>query len=121
MVETEPGGIRLFLLGMAVLIPAVWLDTSLTGSDEYRVTFRTALETAASDDWTIPTLDGEPRLRKPPLYYWLLASSLEWFGSNPPAPPSRPWRFWGSYSVPFSLKQVPGHCPASRLATRSAA
>ena len=90
MVQTEPGGIRLFLLGMAVLIPAVWLDTSLTGSDEYRVTFRTALETAASDDWTIPTLDGEPRLRKPPLYYWLLASSLEWFGSNPLS-----LRIWG--------------------------
>ena len=90
MIREEPGAIRLFLLGMAILIPAVWLDTSLTGSDEYRVTFRTALETAASDDWTTPTLDQEPRLRKPPLYYWWLATSVRWLGSSPLS-----LRIWG--------------------------
>ena len=83
MGRDEPGGIRLLLLGLAVLMPSIWLDTSLTGSDEYNLTFRTTLETAASDDWSIPTLDEAPRLRKPPLYYWLLASSTQLFGSSP--------------------------------------
>lgn len=94
MIRNEPGAIRLFLLGMAVLIPAVWLDTSLTGGDEYRNTFRTALETSASEDWTIPTLDQQPRLRKPPLYYWWLAASIEWFGSSPLS-----LRIWGIVSA----------------------
>jgi 4-amino-4-deoxy-L-arabinose transferase-like glycosyltransferase len=78
------------MLGLAVLLPSVWLDTSLTGSDEYNITFPTTLETTISDDWTIPTLAGEPRLRKPPLYYWLLATSNSLFGSSPLA-----LRFWG--------------------------
>jgi len=78
-----PGGIRLFLLGMALLLPTIALDSSLTGSDEYRVSFRTAMETEAREDWTIPTLDGEPRFRKPPLMYWLLSASIHFFGSHP--------------------------------------
>ena len=45
-----PGGIRLFLLGMALLLPTIALDSSLTGSDEYRVSFRTAMETEARED-----------------------------------------------------------------------
>ncbi|MGE4633343.1 MAG: phospholipid carrier-dependent glycosyltransferase [Planctomycetota bacterium] len=90
MIGQEPGGFRLLLLGLAVLMPAIWLDTSLTGSDEYNIAFRTALETSASDDWTVPTLAGAPRLQKPPLYYWVLSSSAHWFGSSPFS-----MRIWG--------------------------
>lgn len=90
MNRQEPGGLILLLFGIAVLCPSIWLDSSLTGGDEYNVTFQTTLETAASEDWTVPTWQGEPRLRKPPLYYWLLASSTNWFGSSPLS-----LRFWG--------------------------
>lgn len=90
MYRQEPGGLSLLLLGLAILGPSIWLDSSLTGGDEYNITFPTVLETVESDDWTVPTLNDEPRLRKPPLYYWLLASSVHWFGSGPLA-----LRFWG--------------------------
>ena len=68
MGQQEPGGFLLLLLGLAILSPSIWLDSSLTGGDEYNITFQTTLETVDSEDWTVPTLGGEPRLRKPPLY-----------------------------------------------------
>ena len=90
MGQQEPGGFLLLLLGLAILSPSIWLDSSLTGGDEYNITFQTTLETVDSEDWTVPTLGGEPRLRKPPLYYWLLATSTHLFGSSPLA-----LRIWG--------------------------
>ena len=32
-------------------------------------------------DWVVPQLNGEPRLRKPPLAYWMAAGSFEVFGT----------------------------------------
>ena len=83
MNREDPGGFWLLLVALAALIPSIWLESSLTGGDEHRISFRTALETADSEDWTIPTYNGEPRLRKPPLYYWALAATTEWFGATP--------------------------------------
>lgn len=42
----------------------------------------TAWEMVGSGVWLIPTLDGIPRLQKPPLVYWLTASSLSLLGRN---------------------------------------
>jgi 4-amino-4-deoxy-L-arabinose transferase-like glycosyltransferase len=39
-----------------------------------------AREMVESGNWLIPTLDGIPRLQKPPLVYWITALSLSLFG-----------------------------------------
>ncbi|MGH9388751.1 MAG: ArnT family glycosyltransferase, partial [Vicinamibacteria bacterium] len=36
----------------------------------------------ASGNWTLPSFNGEPRLNKPILFYWLVALSFEVFGEN---------------------------------------
>src|SRR5262249_20844739 len=37
-------------------------------------------EMLARGDWIVPRLQGEPYLDKPPLHYWLVASSYKLFG-----------------------------------------
>lgn len=39
-----------------------------------------AISMRESGDWLVPVYDGEPRLKKPPLQYWLVAVSYELFG-----------------------------------------
>lgn len=39
-------------------------------------------EMVSSSDWATPTLDGFPYVEKPPLWYWLAASSYKIFGVN---------------------------------------
>ena len=39
-----------------------------------------AWEMLRSGDWLTPTLDGQPFFHKPPLFYWITASSLSVFG-----------------------------------------
>src|SRR5688572_27681427 len=44
----------------------------------------------ATGDWVVPQLLDEPRLKKPPLIYWLQAASMKWVSSIAPmetAPP----------------------------------
>jgi 4-amino-4-deoxy-L-arabinose transferase-like glycosyltransferase len=41
-----------------------------------------AWEMLRSGDWSTPTLDGLPYFHKPPLFYWITASSLGLFGLN---------------------------------------
>jgi 4-amino-4-deoxy-L-arabinose transferase-like glycosyltransferase len=42
----------------------------------------TAWEMVESGSWLVPTLEGIPRLQKPPLVYWITAASLWLFGRN---------------------------------------
>ena len=72
----------ILIVGIALLLPSIWLETSVSGSDESHATFRTVLETVSLDSWWLPQLDGEPRLRKPPLMYWLLCASTDLFGAS---------------------------------------
>ena len=90
MKRSDPGGFWLLLIGLLVLAPSIWLESSLTGGDEHRVSFRTALETQQADQWLVPTYESEPRLRKPPLFYWVLTATSKIFG-----PSLFHLRFWG--------------------------
>jgi 4-amino-4-deoxy-L-arabinose transferase-like glycosyltransferase len=40
-----------------------------------------AWEMVRSGDWVTPTLNGLPYFHKPPLFYWITASSLTLFGN----------------------------------------
>ena len=70
----------LFLLALAVLLPGIWEATGLTGKDEFFLGLRTPMEMIEGDHWLVPFLDGAPRIRKPPLLYWLGRASFETFG-----------------------------------------
>ena len=70
----------LFLLALVVLIPGIWEATGLTGKDEFFLGLRTPMEMIEGNHWLVPFLDGVPRIRKPPLLYWLGRTSFELFG-----------------------------------------
>ena len=51
-----------------------------TDPDEYHRIYRTVLSMMENDEWMAPRLDGIPRVRKPPLTYWMTRLSFELFG-----------------------------------------
>ena len=58
-------GLLLFRLG----------DVPLIGPDEPRYA-RVAIEMSRANEWVTPTLQGEPWLEKPILYYWLAGTAF---------------------------------------------
>ncbi len=72
--------IFLFLLAVAVLLPGITEVTGITGKDEYLLGLRTPMHMIEGGHGWLPWLDGEPRLKKPPLIYWLGKLSYETFG-----------------------------------------
>lgn len=69
-----------FGLGIVLLLPSIWSETSVTGMDEYWLSFRTPMEMRERGDWLTPWLNGEPRLQKPPLIYWAILLNYKLFG-----------------------------------------
>ena len=53
----------------------------LVGPDEPRYA-RVAVEMQRAGAWVRPTLQGEPWLEKPPLYYWLAGAAFRLLGEN---------------------------------------
>src|SRR5512144_968237 len=53
----------------------------LVGPDEPRYT-RVAIEMHRAGEWVTPTLQGEPWLEKPPLFYWLAGGAFSVFGET---------------------------------------
>jgi len=72
----------ILLLPAAILYPT--LGFHLLEPDEGRYA-QIPKEMLASDSWVVPTLQGEPYLDKPPLFYWLVALSYRAFGVSPGA------------------------------------
>lgn len=70
----------LFLLAFAVLLPGITEVTGITGKDEYLLSLRTPMHMIEGGHGWLPWLDGEPRIKKPPLIYWLGKISYETFG-----------------------------------------
>ena len=79
-------GKRQLLLTLAILLgwmPAVsfWLNPPvLIGDEAYYA--RVPVEMRERGDWLVPYFNGEPRYKKPPLMYWLVAVSQRIFGEN---------------------------------------
>ena len=74
--------IVILVAGILLLLPCVWCETSITGQDEYWLSLRTPIETLERGDWVTTWVNGEPRLRKPPLLYWAIMVSYRLFGIN---------------------------------------
>jgi Dolichyl-phosphate-mannose-protein mannosyltransferase len=69
-------------LAAVVLGLGIGAATGLTGKDEYLLGLRVPLEMMKGDHWWVPFLDGVPRLKKPPMLYWLGRASFETFGPS---------------------------------------
>lgn len=70
------------ILGLQLLLLTFRLgDIPLLGPDEPRYA-RVAVEMARANEFTTPTLSGEPWLEKPPLYYWLAGLGFRMLGEN---------------------------------------
>jgi len=74
-------GAALLMALVAALLLFRLGDVPLTGPDEPRYA-RVAVEMGRSGDLVTPTLQGEPWLEKPALYYWLAAGAFGVFGEN---------------------------------------
>ena len=72
--------VALFGYAVVVLGLAIWLPTGITGQDEYWLSLRTPMEMLDTGHLLTPWLNGEPRLQKPPLLYWLIAAGYSVFG-----------------------------------------
>jgi 4-amino-4-deoxy-L-arabinose transferase-like glycosyltransferase len=63
------------ILAFALIAPTLpWLEFS-SGSENLNVA--TALEILRESRWLLPTLDGEPRVAKPPLTAWITAAAVD--------------------------------------------
>ncbi|MFN3421835.1 MAG: ArnT family glycosyltransferase, partial [Armatimonadota bacterium] len=77
---------HLLLLLMAIslgwlLTISLWFNPPpLIGDEAYYA--RVPIEMRERGDWIVPYFNGEPRYKKPPLMYWLVALSQSVFGEN---------------------------------------
>lgn len=78
----SPTTSRALLVVLLILIFGLHLGgVGLFMKDEARYA-QAAREMRSSGDYLVPTLMGEPRLKKPPLLYWLIAAGQATFGEN---------------------------------------
>jgi len=76
-----PRATLLLLLLVASLLLLRLGAVPLLGPDEPRYS-RVAVEMQRASAWVRPTLQGEPWLEKPPLYYWLAGSAFRYLGET---------------------------------------
>lgn len=69
------------LFWVLILAPLfVSLDVSSVWDANEAFYVQTPREMVESGDWVFPTFNGQPRVNKPPLSYWLVAAAYEFFG-----------------------------------------
>jgi 4-amino-4-deoxy-L-arabinose transferase-like glycosyltransferase len=76
-----PRGAALLLALVAALLLLRLGSVPLLGPDEPRYA-RVAAEMERAGEWVTPTLQGEPWLEKPPLYYWMAGLAYRALGEN---------------------------------------
>lgn len=70
----------LLFISFIVLFPGIGEITGITGKDEYYLTIRTPMHMLEGEHGWLPWLDGLPRLKKPPLIYWIGKLNFDLFG-----------------------------------------
>lgn len=76
-----PRGTALLLALVTALLLFRLGEAPLVGPDEPRYT-RVAVEMHRRGDWIVPTLQGQPWLEKPALYYWMAGAAFSVFGES---------------------------------------
>jgi 4-amino-4-deoxy-L-arabinose transferase-like glycosyltransferase len=76
--ETSRGPLLIVLLAIAMLIGAVapTLSSLEFGRTLENLNIATALEARRDGHWLVPTLEGMPRTKKPPLEAWMTAAAM---------------------------------------------
>ncbi len=78
------GGAALIILCFAVYIPGLWTIPPVDRDESrFAQASRQMLESGTLDGWVVPRVQDKPRLNKPPLIYWLQASSAYILGDKP--------------------------------------
>ena len=81
--DPVPGRLPILPLALLLIVPALllypFLGFRLLEPDESRYA-QIPREMLQAGDWVLPTLQGEPYLDKPPLFYWLVLLSYRAFG-----------------------------------------
>jgi 4-amino-4-deoxy-L-arabinose transferase-like glycosyltransferase len=72
----------LVVFGFLIYLPGLYTETGITSKDEYLLTLRTPMEMVERGEYATPYLDSVPRLKKPPLLYWLISANYKLFGIN---------------------------------------
>jgi 4-amino-4-deoxy-L-arabinose transferase-like glycosyltransferase len=113
---------------LAVALPLLLLgifDHELWTPDEPRAAELSREFLEPGHSWSVPTLNGEPFLEKPPLVYWTAALSMKLFGPNAPAA-RLPCVLFGLGTLAFTLllgrslfNPATGRAAAMILATTS--
>ncbi len=70
-----------WLLAAALSLPLLVLGAPLIEIDDARYA-EVPRAMAASGDWVLPSLNAMPYIEKPPLWYWLSATSIKVFGPS---------------------------------------
>lgn len=82
MTHALPPRATAVLLALVLALAALRLgNVPLLGPDEPRYA-RVAVEMQRASEWVRPTLQGEPWLEKPPLYYWLAGAAFRVLGET---------------------------------------
>ena len=92
-IPPRPGGFRrrpavwtLALLALCAGLYVAWLGNPLVAREQELRVILTARDMARGGSWLVPHYQGEPRLHKPPLMYWL--GCVGTFGWSAPRPQS---------------------------------
>lgn len=74
----------IYILGLCfIIISSIYSGSKYMNVDLMEArNFVTAREIVQSDNWLLPTMNGEPRLAKPPLPTWLTALSMKIAGTD---------------------------------------
>ncbi|KOR32314.1 hypothetical protein TI05_08040 [Achromatium sp. WMS3] len=72
----------LFISALGLLGIGITEHTGVTGKDEYYLGLRIPMCMYEQQAWLIPCLDAKPRLRKPPMLYWLTWANFKIFGPS---------------------------------------
>ena len=81
-IEALPPKGAFLLLGLTLLLLLLRLGSlPLVGPDEPRYA-RVAVEMHRAHALVVPTLQGEPWLEKPPLYYWIAGAAFSFLGET---------------------------------------
>lgn len=73
--------IFLLVLSFVIFVAGIWSPSILTQGDESDY-IRTSQEMFESGDYLSPSFRGEPRFTKPPLLYWMVLTSYQFFGES---------------------------------------
>ena len=76
-----PRGTALLLALVTALLLFRLGEAPLVGPYEPRYT-RVAVEMHRRGDWIVPTLQGQPWLEKPAIYYWMAGAAFSLFGES---------------------------------------